>query len=130
MRLRRHKTRWRSGDGLPGGGLYAFTVLGFPELEVVGDGAIADFADYEAHLDFILETKGSLEAAGRLYARPADAFAAGSEIDGKVDGAKELVLADFHPAVKVGEVHDAGEISLGELDPACDGKLGWHEWTC
>ena len=53
-----------------------------------------------------------------------------AQIDGEVDGAEELVLADFHPAVKVGEVHDAGEIGLGELDPAGDGKLGWHEWTC
>ena len=121
---------YAGGDGLADGGFYAFAVFGFPELKGVGYGAVANLRDDKTNVDFILETEWALEAAGCLYAWPADAFAAGGEINREVDGAEELVLADFHPAIEVGEVHDTGEIGLGELDPACDGKLGWHEWTC
>ena len=117
---------YAGGDGLTDGGLYAFAVFGFPELEGVGDGAISDLGDDEAHLDFILETEGALEATGSLYAWPAYALIAGGEVYGKPEGTQELVLADFHPTIEIGEVHDAGEIGFGELYGTGHGKFGWH----
>ena len=117
---------YAGGDGLAYGGFYAFTVLGFPKLEGVGDGAVADLGDDEAHLDFILEAEGALEAAGSLYAGPTYALVASGKVHGESERTEERVLANFHPTVKVGEVHDAGEIGFGELDLAGNGKFGWH----
>jgi hypothetical protein len=107
---------YAGGNGLADGGFYAFAVFGFPELKGVGYGAISDLGDDEAHLDFILEAEGSLEAAGSLYAGPAYALVAGGQVHGETEGTEERVLANFHPTVKVGEVHDAGKIGFGELD--------------
>jgi hypothetical protein len=117
---------YASGDGLADGGFYAFAVLGFPKLKGVGDGAVADLGDDQAHLYFILETEGALEATGGLYAWPTYALVAGGEVYGKPEGTKELVLAHFHPTIEIGEVHDAGEIGLGELYGTGHGKFGWH----
>ena len=107
---------YAGGNGLADSGFYAFAVFGFPELKGVGYGAISDLGDDEAHLDFILEAEGSLEAAGSLYAGPAYALVAGGQVHGETEGTEERVLANFHPTVKVGEVHDAGKIGFGELD--------------
>ena len=98
---------YAGGDGLTDGGLYAFAIFGFPELEGVGDGAISDLG-------------------GSLYAWPAYALIAGGEVYGKPEGTQELVLADFHPTIEIGEVHDAGEIGFGELYGTGHGKFGWH----
>jgi hypothetical protein len=117
---------YASGDGLADGGFYAFAVLGFPKLKGVGDGAVSDLGDDQAHLYFILETEGALEATGGLYAWPAYALVAGGEVYGKTEGTQEIVLADFHPTIEIGEVHDAGEIGLGELYGTGHGKFGWH----
>jgi hypothetical protein len=117
---------YASGDGLADGGFYAFAVLGFPKLKGVGDGAVADLGDDQAHLYFILETEGALEATGGLYAWPTYALVAGGKVHGKSEGTEERVLANLHPSIKVGEVHDASEIGLGELYLAGNGKFGWH----
>ena len=36
------------------------------------------------------------------------------------------MLADFHPTVVVGEVHDASEVGFGKLDSTSDGIFGCH----
>ena len=117
---------YAGGNGLADGGFYAFAVFGFPELKGVGYGAISDLGDDEAHLDFILEAEGALEAAGGLYTGPTYALVAGGKVYGKTEGTQEIVLAHFHPPVEIGKVHDAGEIGFGELYGTGHGKFGWH----
>ena len=38
------------------------------------------------------------------------------------------MLADLHPAIIVGEVHDACQIGLRKLDPSSDGVFGCHNF--
>ena len=117
---------YAGGDGLADGGFYAFAVFGFPKLEGVGYGAVANLRHDKTNVDFILEAEGSLEAAGCLYAWPTYALVAGGEVYGKPEGTKELVLAHFHPTIEIGKVHNAGEIGFGELYGTGHGKFGWH----
>ena len=117
---------YAGGDGLADGGFYAFAVFGFPELKGVGYGAVANLRDDKTNVDFILETEWALEAAGCLYVWPTYALVAGGEVYGKPERAEKFVFAHFHPAIKVGEVHDAGKIGFGELYGTGHGKFGWH----
>lgn len=84
----------------------------------VAQAAGADFLDPQADFECLLESRRLEILAGNFEARPTLMKLARRGMDAKAQRPEERVLGTFSKPQKIREVHDAGEVGVGELDDA------------
>ena len=91
--------------------------------EAVTQAAGADLVDAEANFQHLFEARGFAVVAGNFQAWPAILQPAVGLVDAEPEGTEEGVLGGFDEAEEIREVHDAGEVGVGELDRAAVAEM-------